>query len=331
MKRIPALLLSLLALMALTACGGPKAPEVEGPHRLKVVATVFPAYDFARAAGGEWADVTLLLPPGAETHSYEPTPADILAVQDCDLFLYLGGDSDAWVDTILESVQPSGAVLRMIDCVELLEEETVEGMQAEPGHHHDEDGHEDHDGHDGDDHDHGLGQVMEVDEHVWTSPLNAMKISEGITKALCEISPENAEKYNSGLAEYEKKLSELDKKLKEAADKLNKPLIFGDRFPFTYLAHDYGISYHAAFSGCSSETEPSAAKMTELIEQAKAADVKVIYYIEFSTEKVAKTIAEAVGAKTRLMHSCHTLSTEDLNNGETYISIMRRNIEAMKE
>ena len=136
-KRLMTLLLSTLLLLGLTACGQEATEEDTGPRRLKVVATVFPAYDFARAAGGEWAEVTLLLPPGAESHSYEPTPADILAVQNCDLFIYLGGESDAWVDTILEAVQPTGAVLRMIDCVDLLEEETVEGMQAEPGHHHD--------------------------------------------------------------------------------------------------------------------------------------------------------------------------------------------------
>ena len=122
MKRLMTLLLSALLLLGLVACGQGEAAKDTGPHRLKVVATVFPAYDFARAAGGEWVEVTMLLPPGAESHSYEPTPADILAVQDCDLFLYLGGESDAWVDTILEAVQPSGAVLRMIDCVELLEE-----------------------------------------------------------------------------------------------------------------------------------------------------------------------------------------------------------------
>ena len=182
-NRLCSLLLALVLAVTLTACGQSHPAEEPDDGKLHIVATIFPAYDFARAAGGELTDVTLLLPPGAETHSYEPTPADILAVQNCDLFVYLGGESDAWVDTILDAVEPKGTVLKMVDCVELLDEETVDGMQAERGHDHDE--HDDHDDdNDHDDHDLHLGEVRDIDEHVWTSPKNAAAITAAIGETL---------------------------------------------------------------------------------------------------------------------------------------------------
>ena len=327
MKRILSLLISLSVLLALTACGGTEPKEETGPHRLKVVATVFPAYDFARAAGGEWADVTLLLPPGAETHSYEPTPTDILAVQDCDLFLYLGGDSDAWVDTILESVQPSGAVLRMIDCVELLEEETVEGMQEEPGHHHDEDGHEDHDGHN----EHGLGQVMEVDEHVWTSPRNAAAITRAIGAQLEALDPLHAADYTANTAAYAAQIEELDSRFQVFFDGLeDRTIVFGDRFPLRYFAEEYDLDYYAAFPGCSTQTEPSAATIAFLTDKVRAEGISTIWYIEFSNHLVADSIAEATGTETAMFHTCHNVSKADLEAGATYVSLMEGNLEQLR-
>ena len=310
--RLAAGFLALALAFGTASCAKSGETEKDG---IKIITTNFPPYDFIREISGGEIEATMLLSGGQDSHSFEPTAKDIVKINEADLFICTGGESDSWIDTISDSLTGNVKIIKMMDYVTPLEID----------HNHDEEDHYEHG--EQDDHDH----EEKYDEHVWTSPLNAMKISEGITKALCEISPENAEKYNSGLAEYEKKLGELDKRLKEAAEKLNKPLIFGDRFPFTYLAHDYGISYHAAFSGCSSETEPSAAKMTELIEEAKASDVKVIYYIEFSTRKVADTIAEAVGAETRLMHSCHALSDEDLKSGESYISLMEKNIAALSE
>lgn len=310
-KRIAAAVIA--AALSLTAASCGKSPETE-KGGIKIITTNFPPYDFIREITGGEIEATMLLSGGQDSHSFEPTAKDIVKINEADLFICTGGESDSWIDTVSDSLTGDVKIIKMMDYVTPLEidhgHEDEEHNEHEEGDHHHEE---------------------KYDEHVWTSPINAIKISEGITEALCEISPENAEKYRSGLSVYEEKLTALDKKLKETAEKLKKPLIFGDRFPFTYLAHDYGISYHAAFSGCSSETEPSAAKMTELIDEARAADVRVIYYIEFSTRKVADTIAEAVGAEVRLMHSCHSLSDEELKAGESYISLMEKNILAMSE
>ena len=243
MKRWIAALLCGLLVLGLTACG--QSAEQEDDGKLHIVATIFPAYDFARAAGGDDADVTLLLPPGAESHSYEPTPADILAVQECDLFIYLGGESDAWVDTILDSAERTGATLRMVDCVELLEEETVEGMQEEPGHDHE---------------DHDLGEVKEIDEHVWTSPVNAAAITRTIGDTLAELDPARGEAYQERAEAYAGEIDQLDQDFRDFfATAPRKTIVFGDRFPIRYFAEEYDLDYYAAFPGCSTQTEPSAA------------------------------------------------------------------------
>ena len=243
MKRI---LPVLCALLLLAGCGPDLPPE--NPDRLQIVAAVFPAYDFARAAAGDLADVKLLLPPGAESHSYEPTPADILRVQRCDLFIYLGGESDAWVDTILSAVDMEGEALRMIDCVDLLEEETVEGMQG--GHDHDHEHQEDH-GH--------LGEVLSMDEHVWTAPLNAAAVTRTIGERLAALDPEHAGAYAAGAEAYALELEALDRDFAAFFNGLpDRTIVFGDRFPLLYFAEAYDLDYYAAFPGCGAQTEPSA-------------------------------------------------------------------------
>ena len=327
MKRLMTLLLSALLLLGLVACGQGEAAKDTGPHRLKVVATVFPAYDFARAAGGEWVEVTMLLPPGAESHSYEPTPADILAVQDCDLFLYLGGESDAWVDTILEAVQPSGAVLRMIDCVDLLEEETVEGMQAEPGLHH-----EDHDHEEEEDHDHGAGQVMEADEHVWTSPKNAAAITRAIGRELSSLDPAHQTEYSANTEGYVSQLDRLDQTFRDFFDSLeDRTIVFGDRFPLRYFAEEYGLDYYAAFPGCASDTEPSAKTVAFLIDKVKEEEIPVVLHVELSNQDMADTICEDTGAVKRQFNACHNISKEQFEDGVGYLDLMWDNVEVLKE
>ena len=311
MKRIFPL---LCALLLLTACGPALPPEDSG--RLQIVAAVFPAYDFARSAAGELADVTLLLPPGAESHSYEPTPADILRVQRCDLFIYLGGESDAWVDTILSAIQPQGEVLRMIDCVDLLEEETVEGMQG--GHDHEED------------HDH-LGEVVGMDEHVWTAPRNAAAVTRTIGERLAALDPAHAGNYAAGAESYALELEALDWEFAAFFDHLpDRTIVFGDRFPLLYFAEAYDMDYYAAFPGCGAQTEPSAATVAFLTEKVREEQLPAVWYIEFSNHLVADSIAEAAGVETAQFHTCHNVSRADLEAGATYLSLMQANLETLR-
>ena len=314
MKRIfPA----LCALLLLTACGPDLPPE--DSERPQIVATVFPAYDFARSAAGELADVTLLLPPGAESHSYEPTPADILRVQRCDLFIYLGGESDAWVDTILSAIEPRGDVLRMIDCVDLLEEETVEGMQG--GH--------DHDHEEGHDH---LGEVLSMDEHVWTAPRNAAAVTRIIGQRLALLDRSNGEAYAAGAEAYALELEALDRDFAAFFDTLpDRTIVFGDRFPLLYFAEAYDLDYYAAFPGCGAQTEPSAATVAFLTRKVREEGLPAVWYIEFSNHLVADSIAEAAGVETAQFHTCHNVSRADLEAGATCLSLMRANLEALRE
>ena len=314
----------ILALLLLLSACGQSTEEDTDPDQLTVVATVFPAYDFARAAGGDLADVQLLLPPGTESHSYEPTPADILAVQDCDLFIYLGGESDTWVETILESVDLQGEALRMVDCVPLLEEETVEGMETyeESGHSHDH-GHED-----GPE----LGEVVGYDEHVWTSPRNAAAITRAVGEALAAIDAPNGETYRANAEAYAQEIDTLARGFADFfAAVPDPPPVFGARFPLRYFAEEFGIDYYAAFPGCSTQTEPSAATVAFLIDKVRQEDLSTVWYIEFSNHLVADSIAEAAGAETALFHTCHNVSPEELESGATYLSLMQENLERLRQ
>lgn len=309
-------LLPLLCILLFLSACGPVPPEET--DRLQVVASIFPAYDFARSAAGGRADVTLLLPPGAESHSYEPTPADILRVQRCDLFIYLGGESDTWVDAILSAIEPQGETLRMIDCVELLEEETVEGMQGGHDHEHE---HEEEHAH--------LGEVTGMDEHVWTAPRNAAAITRTIGERLAALDPENAGNYAAGAEAYALELEDLDRDFAAFFDSREKrTIVFGDRFPLLYFAEAYGLDYYAAFPGCGAQTEPSAATVAFLTEKVR--QLPAVWYIEFSNHLAADSIAEAAGVKTAMFHTCHNVSKADLEAGATYLSLMRNNLDVLR-
>lgn len=332
-------LLLLPALLLLTGCAGSSKETADSQEntKLSAVATIFPQYDFLRAIGGDHLDLHMLLSPGAESHSFEPTPGDMITVSECDLFVYVGGDSDAWVETILDSVDTSNKeVVTLMDCVDTVAEETVEGMETH-GHAHDhEDEDTDHDedshDHDEDSHDHEDESHGEQDEHVWTSPKNAMRIVQKLCDALCRLDPENADDYQANTASYLASLTSLDEEFSDVtANASRHTIVFGDRFPFRYFADAYGLDYYAAFPGCSSESEASAKTLSFLIDKINEEQIPVVFHTELSNEKMTDCICEATGAKKLLLHSCHNVSKDDFENGATYLSLMEQNVAALKE
>lgn len=291
--------------------------KIDNSDKLKIVTTIFPQYDFARQVGGDFVSIQMLVTPGGESHSYEPTPRDIIAVNNCDIFICSGGESDVWSNVILNSIDTEDKiVIKLMDCVETVEEEKTEGMT-----------HKNHlNGHSEE-----SEEEIEYDEHVWTSLRNAKKISEEIAKAMCEKDKENAGCYADNLKKYSAQLDALDKRFSEAVSSSDgKPVIFGDRFPFRYLFDDYGLKYYAAFPGCSTDSDVSAKNMMFLIDKVKENDLKAVYYIEFSARKIADTIASETGAEPCLLHSCHTISKADFESGVTYLEIMEQNLENLK-
>ena len=333
------------------ACAAPQdAPQTETSEgeKLRIVTTIFPQYDFAREIAGEYAEVSMLLKPGMESHSYEPTPRDIKVIQSSDLFIYVGGANDTWIEEILASMgEEKPDTLRLLDCVETVTEEIVEGMehthkddvrhdhsQDHQDHHDDHQDHHDHHyeaehGHSHGHHDH---DKEAMDEHVWTSPRNAIEIVKTMTSIFSEKDAENAKIYAENSEAYIAKLEALDASFKEVVSAARVHImIFGDRFPFRYFADAYGLTYFAAFTGCSTETEASAATVAFLIDKVKEEMISSVFVIEFSNGKIADSICEATGAKKLSMHSCHNLSKDEMEAGETYLSLMTKNVEALRE
>ncbi|MDR0917787.1 MAG: metal ABC transporter substrate-binding protein, partial [Oscillospiraceae bacterium] len=322
--------------------------------KINVVSTIFAPYDFARQVVGDKANLKMLLPPGSESHSYEPTPQDIITIEKCDVFIYVGGDSDEWVKEILSSIDMKDKqVVTLMDCVETVEEEVVEGMEDAHEHegeehseeehtdehteeeHSDEHAEEEHsDEHADEDHEH----EGELDEHVWTSPRNAKLITQKISDAIQAEDTANAETYKKNTTDYLAKLDELDNKFKEVvANGTRTEIIMGDRFPFRYFADAYGLSYYAAFTGCSTETEASAATISFLIDKTAKDEIPIIFHIELSNEKIAKTVAEGAkdknggkDVKVLLLHSCHNVTKSDFEGGATYLTLMEKNVETLK-
>ena len=320
-----------IAAAAVTGCGVKQEEPDDG--KLKIVTTIFPQYDFVRAiAGGTGAvNVRMLLSPGEEVHSYEPTPLDIKEIQNCDLFIYVGAENDVWVDRILENMgDKRPETLRLVDLTETVAEESVEGMMEEKGHDHEESREEEADEHVG--HDHEESREEEADEHVWTSPVKAAEITEAIAQKMAELDPANADDYLANAQDYEAKILDLDAQFRQIAENAErKILVFGDRFPIRYFAEGYGLDYFAAFSGCSSESEPSASTLAFLIDKVREEEIPVVFSIEFSNGNIARAICESTGAVQRTYNSCHNVTKEQMENGATYVSLMSENLETIRE
>jgi zinc transport system substrate-binding protein len=278
--------------------------------KINVTVTNFPPYDFVRQIAGDRVNLTMLLPPAAESHSFEPSPKDIITIQNSDIFIYAGGESDSWADRILESVNADKMkILAMINTVDAVEEEIVEGMEEE-----DEE------------------EETAYDEHVWTSPQNAILIVNAITELLCETDSTNAAFFRQNAQNYTNQLYELDKQFQSAVNGAKrKVIVFADRFPFRYFADAYGLSYFAAFPGCSTETEPSAATVAFLIKKIRDEKIPIVFHIELSNERMADTISWETGAKKLLLHACHNITKRDFEAGLGYLDFMRRNVENLRE
>lgn len=325
MKKLVSIFLStviICSLFSISGCG--KTEKVQKPEgKISIVTTIFPYYDFVRQLAGDKADVRLLLSPGSDPHSYEPTPSDIVAIENCDLFIYNGGESDEWVDGVLSSIENKNVkVMKMMEYVTLRHEQSMD-------HNHEHAEHEDMDDND-EGHDHEEGE--EYDEHIWTSIRNAERMSASIADELISLDSKNSDYYNEKKADYISSLDSLDKKFTEVANnKKRDTLVFGDRFPFLYFVSDYDLGYECAFPGCSHETEPSTAVVSHLIDFTRENNIPVVFYLELSSGKIAQIISEDSSAKTMQFSSCHNVTKEDFENGATYISVMEQNLEALKE
>ncbi|MDR0302696.1 MAG: metal ABC transporter substrate-binding protein [Treponema sp.] len=310
-KTILIFIMIAAVLLGISGCKKNKTVTRNADGKINVTATIFPPYDFVRQIAGDKVNLSMLLPPGAESHSFEPSPKDIITIQNSDIFIYVGGESDSWVDRILDSMDTDKInILAMIDMVDAVEEIIVEGMEEEE----DE------------------GEEVEYDEHVWTSPRNAMLIVVTITEALSEADPANAGFYLQNASAYIEELAQLDAAFNEVtAGAKRNTIVFADRFPFRYFADSYGLSYFAAFPGCSTETEPSAATVAFLINKIRAEKIPVVFHIELSNERMANTISGETGAKKLLLHACHNITKRDFDAGLGYLDLMRKNVENLRE
>ena len=298
-------ILIILSIVIITGCS-----KNNSDAKFTIISTSFPGYDFTRAVTKDIKDidVKMLLKPGAEMHDYEPTPQDIKNIKNSNIFIYVGGDSDEWIKDVLNNIDLNKTkVIKLMNLVNLQEEEIIEGMEV-------------------------INKDKEYDEHIWTNPINAITIINKLKDEIIEIDNLNKSLYEKNANSYISSLNDIDKEIKSIVKNAKrKELIFGDRFPFLYFTREYGLTYYAAFPGCSEQTEASAKTISFLIDKVKEDNIPVILKLELSNGKIADTIAKETNTKVLEFNSFHNISQKDFNSGITYIEIMKNNIKVLKE
>lgn len=314
MKKSIAFLLTLILIFSLITiiiinCTNTKLGNSE---KIEIIATLFPQYDFAKQIGGDKVNVTLLLPPGSESHTYEPTPQDMVNVNNCNLFIYTGAEMEPWAESLIDGVKNDINVLDLSTTVELICLEDEHNELEEVGHVHTEECEHNH----------------SYDPHIWLNPLYAIQMVNSITNELCKIDPENEEYYKNNAQQYINEIKQLDIQIEETVNSAqNKKIAFGGAFAYAYFIERYNLEYISAYKTCGENAEPSTTQIKTVIDYIKNNNIPVIFYKEYTTGKIAKTISESTNAEILVFHTVHNVSKQELENGATYISIMRQNLE----
>lgn len=308
-RKLLAVITAAATVLSLCACSSESGYSNSDSGKLKIISTVFPPYDLARQIAGDNAEISILLPPGSEIHNYEPSAKDMIAIRNCDIFLYIGGENEQWAEKLINSNDTENVTaVKLIDYVPTLSE--------------DEDEH---------DHDHDHEHEHETDEHIWTSPKNAQLMLSAVYDAICKVDPSDKQTYTKNKDAYAKQLSDLDDAYRSAVDNAkNKTIVLADKFPFRYLAHEYGLEFSAAFAACSDESEPGVSTMIKLTKTIKENNIPAVYYLEFSSTKIADTLCDEAGATKLMLHSCHNVSKQDIENNVSYVDLMKQNLENLK-
>ena len=330
-RKIICITMILTLIFSLNAC----SVKIKDDGKLNIVTTLFPQYDFARQIVGDKGTVEILLSPGIEAHSYDPTPADIIKINESDLFIYTGENMEVWAADIINSLENEVNILNVSEGIELIkseDEHSHEEVSEEEN--HNEESHEDN--HTEDTHIEELGEDEHshnhvYDPHIWTSPVIAKQMVNNILEEIVKEDPENEAYYRENAEKYIEQLDELDSEFRTLADEADiKTIYFADKFAMYYFVEEYGFSYVSAYDSCSAETEPSAKLVAQMVDEVKENEVKAIYYAELSNHKAADTISKETNADKLLLHSCHNVSKDEFNKGVTYVSLMKQNLENLK-